>query len=78
MKSLCHKCSKMATWNYMPGKGESIDYYCDDCVPRGCSCIENENGVEQVDPTDRLNRVFPCCEYMYNENGWYNPNVSES
>lgn len=30
----CCVCGKEAVWCYMPG-GEC---YCDDCVPRGCSC----------------------------------------
>jgi len=37
-KELCG-CGKMATYIYMPGfsSGES-PFFCDDCVPRGCSC----------------------------------------
>src|SRR6218665_2905642 len=34
-KDICCKCkTKYADWLYMPG----IAAYCDDCVPRGCSC----------------------------------------
>lgn len=29
-------CGNIATWCYMPGGG--TDYYCEQCVPRGCSC----------------------------------------
>ncbi len=29
-------CGKIATWLYTPG--EKFPFYCDDCVPRGCSC----------------------------------------
>lgn len=33
------KCGKMATWVYMPASEYHINpYYCDDCVPRGCTC----------------------------------------
>lgn len=35
MKKYCDSCKiKVAMWGYMPGKGD----YCEDCVPRGCSC----------------------------------------
>lgn len=37
---ICSVCKiKKAVWDYMPGysSGES-PYFCDDCVPRGCSC----------------------------------------
>lgn len=38
-KIKCCKCSKqIATWYYMPGGLTNGDFYCDDCVPRGCSC----------------------------------------
>lgn len=34
-KVKCNICNKeIATWLYMP----SGDCYCDNCVPRGCSC----------------------------------------
>lgn len=35
------ECNKIATWWYAPGysgKDKDRPYYCDDCVPRGCSC----------------------------------------
>lgn len=32
-------CNKMAVWCYMPGySSKKNPYFCDDCVPRGCSC----------------------------------------
>ena len=31
---ICDNCSNPATYMYMPGTG----LYCDDCLPRGCSC----------------------------------------
>jgi hypothetical protein len=35
---ICRSCkSKIAEWYYMPA-GDGDRYYCDDCVPRGCSC----------------------------------------
>ena len=36
---------------HMPGD----ENFCDKCVPRGCSCTEEEK--------DELNRSQPCCEY---------------
>ena len=52
----CSLCSKKATWCYMPG----VASYCDSCVPRGCSCNEDESGVEEL---DEQGRKSPCCEY---------------
>jgi hypothetical protein len=32
-------CQKIAVWCYMPSTDSKYNpYYCDDCVPRGCSC----------------------------------------
>lgn len=33
----CSCCNKIATWIYMPS-GDGKRWYCDDCVPRGCTC----------------------------------------
>ena len=42
-KKKCCQCGKMATWFYVPGRGVG-NFYCDDCVPRGCTChIRNLN-----------------------------------
>ena len=57
----CDICDSKAVWFYMPGKSQ----YCDNCVPRGCSCnIDEETGEEMVDYDGRL---FPCVEYLYSE-----------
>lgn len=39
MEGLCD-CGKEAVWLYMPSyEGtQRNDFYCDDCVARGCSC----------------------------------------
>ena len=37
-KEKCLNCGKVATWAYMPG----TSHYCDEHVPRGCSCNEYE------------------------------------
>lgn len=36
-KKKCCQCGKMATWYYVPGRSVG-NFYCDDCVPRGCTC----------------------------------------
>jgi len=38
MKKFLCDCGKLATWAYGPGHANEHPYYCDDCVPRGCSC----------------------------------------
>jgi hypothetical protein len=78
MKIKC-KCGKLAVWVLMSSDDEIG--YCDDCVPRGCSCNFNpviddpnhpdfnkkENWIEE---RDELGRLIPCCEYWYKEEGW--------
>lgn len=52
----------------MPSDGGYDKGWCDNCVHRGCSCnIDPETGVESVDEKGRL---YPCCEYDYNKNGF--------
>lgn len=41
---LCRVCGKLATWFYMPG--DDNDCYCDDCVPRGCTCNQHDLSAE--------------------------------
>lgn len=63
------KCGNKAVWFHMPGSGR----YCDDCVPRGCSCNEEPTDGDWENPnvenwkeiTDEQGRLFPCCEYFY-------------
>lgn len=31
-------CGKDAAWIYMPGGKDGNNFFCDDCVPRGCTC----------------------------------------
>lgn len=76
MKHLCIKntCTKMAVWFYLPGK-EDI-YYCDDCVPRGCTCrgyqevFDEDSPDEWEEELDSEGRALPCVEYDYDENGF--------
>ena len=68
-------CGKVAVWLYLPSySGEQInDFYCDICVPRGCSCnMEPTDGnPDNLDldnwkePLDEQGRKFPCCEFSY-------------
>jgi len=40
-KHICTTCWQPATWYYDPYYDEKVEienYYCDSCVPRGCSC----------------------------------------
>lgn len=37
-KRKCAKCGKEAVWGYLPSGENHLLHFCDDCVPRGCSC----------------------------------------
>lgn len=42
IKICCEICKvKKATYFYMPGKNDGQNFYCANCVPRGCSCEWN-------------------------------------
>jgi hypothetical protein len=43
-------CKAPAKWLYMPGGGRENPFYCDDCVPRGCSCNERSTVAEHYHP----------------------------
>lgn len=67
----CIVCGRKADWFYMPGS----ESYCDNHVPRGCSCnaelkegidIDSEeatNHANYYEPVDDQGRKYPCCEY---------------
>lgn len=57
-KEICDRCGK-AQWAYMPGTA----YYCNTCVPRGCSC-------NLIDELDEYSRPYPCCEYLFDVTGF--------
>ena len=55
-------CGKLAVWIYEPGFSNGSPFFCDDCVPRGCTCnhyyvdvnsyhppLENPNSPEESD-----------------------------
>lgn len=37
MKKFACECGKLGVWDYAPSSN-FWGFYCDDCVPRGCSC----------------------------------------
>ena len=64
----------MAVWFAMSFDGA----WCDDCVPRGCSCNkfppdyateETMDKVEWVEVLDEQGRKLPCCEIWFDKDG---------
>jgi len=47
-KEVC-ECGEIATWLYMPSSNDS-PFYCDLCVPRGCSCNHRYVDVNAYQP----------------------------
>ncbi len=73
----CFKCNKHAVWCYMPSQQNDGDYYCDDCIPRGCSCnIINSTVEKEIYEyyKDELGRDLPCCEYDFCDFGFEDEN----
>jgi hypothetical protein len=79
-KELC-KCGSLAVWDYLPGNS----YYCDNCVPRGCSCNYHHNELPDIEDypfkwvddntwvrVDEQGREYPCVEYDYDCDGFDN------
>jgi hypothetical protein len=77
-KLKCSECNRIAIWLYMPGKIDNA--YCDLHVPRGCTCndypidddYDNLNPENWKEEIDEQGRRSPCCEYMYDEEGFDN------
>lgn len=42
----------------MPGYSNGKDFYCDDCVPRGCSCNVFSLDEFPIDGTSEKNYIF--------------------
>jgi hypothetical protein len=69
----CFQCSAQATWMYMPAdtypSGDLRRFCCDEHVSRGCiSCnTDPDTGIEDKDEQGRL---YPCCEYIYDDRGF--------
>lgn len=62
-KITCGKCNNLATWYYMPAyswKRKKDSYYCEEHVPRGCSC--NQYYVEKWDITNTEIHWFELTE----------------
>jgi hypothetical protein len=83
LKFKCVLCGKIPKkgWYYMPSTKDNCDhFYCDDCVPRGCSCNWDLNegidyGSEAATDSknyheilDEKHRPLPCCEYSFVDN----------
>jgi len=62
MKQLCNSCNNIAVWSM---SAVYDTYYCDDCIIRGCSCINGLSG----NIVDEQGRLYPCYEYDYKVNG---------
>lgn len=59
VKSFRCNCGQLAKWRYDPADREA--FYCEACVPRGCSC--NEGLVKMGFCSQRTANRKPCCEY---------------
>ena len=78
MSKIKCECGKIAVWIYMPSDSDDYPYYCDDCVPRGCSCncypkdddYDNSDPDNWIEELDEKGRKQPCCEYEYFEEGF--------
>lgn len=72
MKINCDKCGLKATWCYAP---LGSIYFCEDHVPRGCSCniLSSDDSEDIVELRDDRGRLLPCCEYDYDEDGFEKP-----
>ena len=82
-KYKCLKCGvvpKTGWWLASETSDKLDHFYCDECVPRGCSCNQElKEGIdweseEAKDPNnyfeklDDKGRKWPCCEYFWSEN----------
>ena len=70
-------CGKTAVYLYMPSNSKDKNpYFCEDCVPRGCSCnwehMENEDAIQP--PTDGTKWKWIVIE---NKEGWENVKEGE-
>ena len=78
------ECGAVATSVYAPSSDNPHPYYCDDCVPRGCSCrIESTefpppphclnikwHGRDRYELLDEMGRSCPCVEYDHYPDGF--------
>ena len=79
-KNHCCRCSELAVWCYAPTTSRKDIYYCEEHVPRGCSCNSNLFDDDapighpdqdlRVSPVDNEGRILPCVEYWFDEEGF--------
>ena len=80
-KIRCVNCGKkMAVWILMSSSSKDFHsgFFCDDCVPRGCSCnsepidgnFDNPNPDNWEQLKDVQGRLLPCYEWSYEEKGF--------
>jgi len=51
-KIKCDVCKEnMAVWLYMPSSTREDNFFCEECVPRGCSCGREYLDMEDYDNT---------------------------
>jgi len=62
IKEKCN-CGSEAKWLYMPSSSMENPFFCDDCVPRGCSCniyhIDSNAYFHLKNPWDLINPELP-------------------
>lgn len=58
----CSECNKPAVWYYMPSSNGKR-YFCDDHVPRGCSC--NLHYIELFGEPDRTDNIIWLSKEAY-------------
>lgn len=61
MKKCCY-CDNNATWLLMSGHDITKDFYCDSCVPKGCSC-NSEHFDREEDAASREVQVDYLLRY---------------
>lgn len=68
------ECGKDAVWLYLPATSFKRQlFYCDDCVPKGCSCNSYpiDGDYENQNPDNwKVDEETPCVEYDYSEKGY--------
>ena len=58
-KKLACNCGKLAVWSYIPASDiRKNREFCEDCVPRGCSCETEYIEYECFPPKDRSDWIW--------------------
>lgn len=53
-KKFACSCGKLAVWSYMPSAQSEYPHFCDDCVSRGCSCMEEYDDPKHMPILDTI------------------------